>query len=81
MSYLLWIRLSGDSLPASSLQQMVSDCACEVVMLAASGAHRTVFVLLFLPVNTGVFNKLQSHFSFVTAHAPNFIWLGLKWKS
>lgn len=36
--------------PASSLQQMATDCACKVVRLAAIGAHRTVFVLfLSLP--------------------------------
>lgn len=45
--------------PASSLQQMVTDCACKVVRLAAIGAHRTVFVLS-LPVNTGVFTELRN---------------------
>lgn len=82
---MMWVICFGSmsletSSPASSLQQMVTDCACKVVRLAAIRAHRTVFVL-FLPGNTGVFTEPQSNSSFVILHAVNFLWPGPKWKS
>lgn len=52
---MMWVISFGSisletSSRASSLQQMVTDCAYKVVRLAAIGAHRTVFVLfLSLP--------------------------------